>query len=131
MSVTASIVRCWPTWRALRNGVPATRRAGSSFPSRCASRPAGSAPKAAVVKRVSGARDIPLSGEAANWAGQLRAATGVSVVDATVGQAAESAAKPVVILSSDIDDMRKLAQRIHCESEIQRVRTNTAADIHA
>lgn len=78
-------------------------------------------PKAAIVNRVSGARDVPLSGEAANRAEQLRAATGVSVVDATVGQAAESAAKPVVILSSDIDDMRKLAQRIHGEVRIERV----------
>ncbi|HEX6338177.1 MAG TPA: hypothetical protein VFZ85_14540 [Jiangellaceae bacterium] len=78
-------------------------------------------PKAAIVNRVSGARDVPLSGKAANRAEQLRAATGVSVVDATVGEAAESAAKPVVILSSDIDDMRKLAQRIHGEVRIQRV----------
>jgi hypothetical protein len=78
-------------------------------------------PKAAIVNRVSGARDVPLSGEAANRAEQLRAATGVSVVDATVGEAAESAAKPVVILSSDIDDMRKLAQRIHSEVRIERV----------
>jgi hypothetical protein len=39
----------------------------------------------------------------------------------TVGEAAESAAKPVVILSSDTDDMRKLAQRIHGEVRIERV----------
>ena len=70
---------------------------------------------------MSGARDVPLGGEAANRAQQLRAATGVSVVDATVGEAAESAPKPVVIRSSDVEDMRKLAQRIHGEVRIERV----------
>lgn len=55
-------------------------------------------PKATVVNRVSGARDVALTGKAANTAQQLRAATGVSVVDATVGEAANTAPKPVVIL---------------------------------
>lgn len=78
-------------------------------------------PKAAVVNRVSGARDVPLTGEAANRAERLRAATAVSVVDATVGEAAETAPKPVVILSADVADMHKLAQRLHGEIRVERV----------
>ncbi|MPY83672.1 MAG: hypothetical protein GEV00_10185 [Actinophytocola sp.] len=78
-------------------------------------------PKAAVVNRVSGARDVPLTGDAADTAQQLRGATGVSVVDATVGEAADAAAKPVVILTSDADDMRALAERIDGEVRVQRV----------
>ncbi len=78
-------------------------------------------PKAAVINRVSGARDVPLTGEAANTAERLRATTGVSVVDATVGEAAHAATRPVVILSSDVDDMHKLAQRIQGEIRVERV----------
>lgn len=77
--------------------------------------------KAAVINRVSGARDVALTGEAANSAQRLRAATGVSVVDATVGEAAEAAPKPVVILTSDVDDMRALASRISGEVRVERV----------
>jgi hypothetical protein len=78
-------------------------------------------PGAAVVNRVSGARDAILTSEAANRAAEIRAACGVSVVDATVGEAAESAPKPVLILSSDADDMRVLAQRIHGEVRVVQV----------
>lgn len=78
-------------------------------------------PKAAVVNRVSGARDVPLTGDAANTAQRLRAATGVPVVDATVGEGADAAAKPVVILTSDADDMRAIAERINGEVRVQRV----------
>jgi hypothetical protein len=42
----------------------------------------------------------------------MRQTTGVSVVDATVGQAAESADHPAVILTSDVDDMQRLAAAI-------------------
>lgn len=76
---------------------------------------------AAVVNRVSGARDVPLTGDAADNAQRLRAATGVSVVDSTVGEAADSAPKPVVILTSDVDDMRKVAQQIRGEVRVVRV----------
>jgi hypothetical protein len=75
-------------------------------------------PKAAVVNRVSGARDVPLTTEAANRAERLRSACGVSVVDATVGEAAEAAPKPVVILSSDGEDMRTLARRVSGEVRV-------------
>jgi hypothetical protein len=52
-----------------------------------------------VINCVSGARKVPLSGEAANTAERLRAATGVFVVDATVDEPAHAELKPVVILS--------------------------------
>lgn len=78
-------------------------------------------PAAAVANRVSGARDVPLTGEAADKAARIAAATGVSVVDATVGEAAGAAPKPVVILSSDVEDMGKLAERLSGDIRLVRV----------
>ena len=66
-------------------------------------------PRSAVVNRVSGARDAPLTGSAADRAAELRVAFEVSVVDATVAQAAEAAPPPVAIISSDVRDMTVLA----------------------
>jgi hypothetical protein len=40
---------------------------------------------------------------------QLRQTAEVSVVDATVGQAAESATHPAFILTSDVDAMTRIA----------------------
>jgi hypothetical protein len=77
-------------------------------------------PQAAGINRTSGARDVPLTGEAANAAQRLRAATGVSVVDSSVAEAASSAPKPVVILTSDVDDMRSLAS--HLEGDVRVIR---------
>jgi hypothetical protein len=68
-----------------------------------------SAPQAAFLNRISRARDIALDSRGANWAAQLRAAAGISVVDATVGHAAEGVAAPVVVLMSDLSDMRRVA----------------------
>lgn len=39
----------------------------------------------------------------------LRRAVAVSVVDATIGDVARTAALPVVILTSDVSDMQRLA----------------------
>lgn len=74
-----------------------------------------------MINRVSGARDVPLSGYAGNRAERLRSATGLSVVDATLGEAARAAVKPVVILSSDVDDMRKLTAQVDGDVRIVRV----------
>ena len=57
---------------------------------------------AAGVNRVSGATDVAVTGPDANRAVELRRAVGVSVVDATVAQAAEAAPKPVVIITLPI-----------------------------
>jgi hypothetical protein len=66
-------------------------------------------PSAALVNQISGAVDADLAGDGANRATQVRAALGVSVVDATVAEAAERGPKPVAILTSDADDMNRVA----------------------
>jgi hypothetical protein len=66
-------------------------------------------PGAAGLNRISRARDVSLDSHAANRAAQLRAAESVSVVDATVAQAAEAAEGPVVVITSDRADMQRLA----------------------
>lgn len=63
---------------------------------------------AADVNRISAALDVDLRRTGADRAVQLRQGASVSVVDATVGQAAEAAPHPAVILTSDVDDMRRL-----------------------
>jgi hypothetical protein len=57
---------------------------------------------------------------AANRAAELRARTGVSVVDATVAQASEAAPGPVTIVTSDPTDMRRLASIV--ENDVRVVR---------
>ncbi|MGI8575939.1 MAG: hypothetical protein ACR2MA_11525 [Egibacteraceae bacterium] len=64
---------------------------------------------AADINRISAAVDVDLRRAGADRAVQLRQTADVSVVDATVGQTAESAQHPAVILTSDIDDMTRLA----------------------
>lgn len=64
---------------------------------------------AADINRLAAAVDVDLRPAGADRAAQLRRAAGVSVVDATVGEAAESAEDPAVILTSDVDGMTRLA----------------------
>lgn len=78
-------------------------------------------PGAAVINRVSGATDVVLTGEAANRANRLRALTNVSVIDATVAEAADAAPKPVVILTADVGDMTALAGHIAGEVRVVQV----------
>jgi len=80
-----------------------------------------SAPGAAVLNRISRARDVVLDGHAADRAVQLREQAGVSVVDASVGQAAEAAIGPVAILTSDASDMRRLAAQVLTDVRVIRV----------
>lgn len=80
-----------------------------------------SAPGAALLNRISRARDVLLDAHAANRAAELRGQTGVSVVDATVGQASESASGPVAILTSDPAYMQRLASRIANEVRVVRL----------
>ena len=67
---------------------------------------------AADINRISAAVDVDLRSKGADRAVQLRQTAEVSVVGATVGQAAESATQPAVILTSDIDDMTRLADTL-------------------
>jgi hypothetical protein len=64
---------------------------------------------ASLLNRLARARDVPLDGPAADRSVQLRRAAAVSVVDATVGQAAEAAGPPTVILTSDVADVAPIA----------------------
>lgn len=73
---------------------------------------------AADINRISAAVDVDLRRAGADRAVQLRQAADVSVVDATVGQAAESATHPAVILTSDVDDMTRLAGRLDGEVRV-------------
>jgi hypothetical protein len=76
------------------------------------------APGAAELNRISRARDVVLDGRRANRTVELRGQTGVSVVDAAVGQAAEASPGPAAILTSDTSDMRHLAGVVTSEVRV-------------
>jgi hypothetical protein len=59
--------------------------------------------------QIAAAIDVELRRAGADRAVQLRQTAEVSVVDAKVGQAAESATHPTVIRTSDVDDMTRRA----------------------
>ena len=80
-----------------------------------------SGPGAALLNRISRARDVALDTHAANRAAELREQTGVSVVDATVGQASEAASGPIAIITSDPSDMKRLASRIQNDVRVVRL----------
>lgn len=65
-------------------------------------------PAGANANRLARPRDHVLDTAAADRATQLRAAENVSVVDACVAQAAETAPRPVVVVTSDTHDMIRL-----------------------
>jgi hypothetical protein len=76
---------------------------------------------ASLPDRLARARDVPLDGPAADRSVRLRRAASVSVVDATVGQAAEAAGSPTVILTSDVADMARLAGLVAGEVRAVRI----------
>jgi hypothetical protein len=53
--------------------------------------------------------DWPLTTERADQATRIRVGADVSAVDATIGQAADECPKPVTIVTSDVEDMIRLA----------------------
>ena len=65
--------------------------------------------------------DAALDAGAADRAVRFRRLAGVSVVDAAVGAAAETAPKPVVILTSDLDDMTAIADHIDGDVRLARL----------
>jgi hypothetical protein len=79
------------------------------------------APSAASLNRISRARDVALDGSRADRSAELRAATGVSVVDATVAQAAEASTGPAAILTSDTADLRRLATLLDGDVRVVRL----------
>lgn len=80
-----------------------------------------SAPLATLLNRISRARDVVDDAPTANRAAQIRRQTGVSVVDASVGQASEAALGPVAILTSDPTGMQRLASLVHNEVRVVRL----------
>ncbi len=78
-------------------------------------------PSAAGLNRISRARDVVPARSGADRAAVLRAATGVSVVDATVAQAAEGSPGPVAILTSDTADMRRVAALVNGDVRVVRL----------
>lgn len=78
-----------------------------------------SAPVAARLNNLSRATDVALDQRAADRATRWRSQLGVSVVDATVIEAADRSPRPVVILTSDADDMRRAAA--HLEGDVRVV----------
>lgn len=64
------------------------------------------------VNWVTRAVDWPLTTARADHATRIRAAADVSVVDATIGQAAHECPKPVTIVTSDVGDMTRIASAL-------------------
>lgn len=79
------------------------------------------APGASLLNRLTRARDVVLDGPAADRSAQLRREAAVSVVDATVGHAAEAVGSPAVILTSDAADLRRLAAFVAGTPRIVRI----------
>lgn len=79
------------------------------------------APSASLVNRLTRATDVVLDGQAADGAGRWRGALGVSVVDATVIEATDRSPRPVVILTSDVEDMRRAAALLDGDVRVVRI----------
>jgi hypothetical protein len=79
------------------------------------------APASAFLNKVSRAHDVLLDARRADRAAGLVAETGVSVVDATVAEAAEAAPSPTVILTSDVADMERLAALLRGGARVVRI----------
>lgn len=72
----------------------------------------------ADINRLATATDVDLRSGDADRAAQLRTRTNVSVVDATVGRTAETAPHPTVVLTSDVDDMTRIAGAIDADVRV-------------
>jgi hypothetical protein len=77
------------------------------------------APAAAMLNRISRARDVVLDHSGANRGAEIRHQLQGSIVDATVARVAESSPQPAVILTSDASHMRRLAA--HVEGDVRVV----------
>jgi hypothetical protein len=76
-------------------------------------------PAGANANRLARPRDHVLDTAGADRATQLRAAANVSVVDACVAEAAETAPRPVVIVTSDAQDMIRLGGFLADSTEVR------------
>ena len=76
-------------------------------------------PAGANANRLARPRDRALDTTAADRATQLRRAAKVSVVDACVAEAAETAPRPVVIVTSDPTDMDRLGSLLADSGQVR------------
>lgn len=79
-------------------------------------------PAAADANRIARPRAHVLDGPGADRAVGLRAATGVSVVDACLGHAFEAASRPVAVITSDVADMARLRAEVVDPESVRVVR---------
>ena len=75
------------------------------------------APTAAVANRLSPS-DAPLDTAAANDAAGIRRFVGVSVADAHLGATPAATAGPHAVLTSDIDDLKRIADHVGVPTEV-------------
>ena len=78
------------------------------------------APRAAVVNRLR-VSDHPLDSEAANRAASIRTALTVSVSDAHLGATLAALDEPSSVITSDTDDVRRIAARVGVQPTIVRL----------
>jgi hypothetical protein len=78
------------------------------------------APRAATINRLR-VHDVPLDSGAADRAASVRLALAVSVADAHVGAVLDATAGPHAVLTSDVDDLRRIAEHLGVELNIVNV----------
>jgi hypothetical protein len=69
------------------------------------------APRAAAINRLR-ATDAALDGDAADRAVAIRSALGVSVPNAHLGAVVGAAGEPVAVVTSDVDDIERIAHHL-------------------
>lgn len=78
------------------------------------------APRAAAINRLRVA-DVALDGDAANRGALIRSRLGVSVADAHLGAVLAVTPTPMTVVTSDSDDVRRIAAHLDVEETIARL----------
>ena len=78
-------------------------------------------PRAALVNRLTQAVDRALDPTVADQAERLRRQAQVSTVDAALGEAMQALPQPVAVLTSDEDDVRRLAELMQRDVRVARI----------
>lgn|GEM_PF-5705637 len=76
--------------------------------------------QAAVLNRLR-VKDHPLDASAANEAAAIRAALDISVADAHLGAAMSALGAPHVVVTSDVADVRRLAEHLMTQTTVVRL----------
>lgn len=77
-------------------------------------------PRAASVNRL-GVDDLRLDTEAANHAASIRTKLSLSVADAHIAAVLKSLARPHTVVTSDIDDVRRITDYLEVDTTIVRI----------